>query len=368
MSAQSRDMYYPGTEELGADEMRVTSCGTGMPAARRSQAATCWLVELGNGDKFVFDIGSGSSANLASLDIPYDFLDRVFLTHLHQDHIGDLVALWIGGWTGGRHGPLHVWGPSGDKPERGTKHMVESLKSTMTWDVASRCGIIPSGGGEIEVEEFDYKQVNEVVYENNGVTIRSWPAIHAMDGCISYGLEWNGLKFVFGGDTLPNEWYVKYAKGADIAIHECFMSPPLMMEKYGFGPAAALNVATQVHTVPAAFGDVMSAVRPRMAVAFHFFNDYDTRYDIHTGVRRTYDGPLTLADDLLVWNVTKDEIRVREAIVDDAAWPTPPPTPPDDPDPSEKVQFSEFIASGRLDVSETLAPLIDPFKKEHGLD
>ncbi len=44
-----RDVYYPGTEELGRDEMRVIACGTGMPNARPKQAASCWLVELGNG-------------------------------------------------------------------------------------------------------------------------------------------------------------------------------------------------------------------------------------------------------------------------------------------------------------------------------
>ena len=65
-----RDMYFPGTEELASDEMRIVSCGTGMPAARRSQAATCWLVELGNGDKFLFDIGSGSAANYRSQAVP----------------------------------------------------------------------------------------------------------------------------------------------------------------------------------------------------------------------------------------------------------------------------------------------------------
>ncbi len=340
MMERQRDMYYPGTEELGSDEMRVVYCGTGMPAARRGQAATCWLVQLGNGENFVFDVGSGSAENLASLEIPYDDLDRVFLTHLHQDHIGDLMALWIGGWTGGRHGPLKVWGPSGDQPERGTRHMVESLESMLTWDTTSRRGVIPSGGGEIEVTEFDYRQLNEVVYEQDGVVIRSWPAIHSIDGCISYSLEWRGLKFVFGGDTLPNQWYVEYAKGADIAIHECFMNPPQMMEKYGFTPQAALNVATAVHTVPAAFGKLMSAVEPRMAVAYHFFNDADIRYGIYDGIRRSYDGPLTMADDLVVWNVTEDEIRVREAIVDEAAWPTPSSIPPEDPDPSEKVQFS----------------------------
>ena len=40
-----------------------------------------------------------------------------------------------------------------------------------------------------------------------------------------------------------------------------------------------------------------------------------------------------MATDLLVWNITKDDIRVREAIVDESAWPAKSPTPPDDPDP-----------------------------------
>ena len=70
-AAPDRYVYYPGTETLAKDEIRVVACGTGMPAARRSQAATCFLVETGNGDKFIFDIGSGSMANLASLMIPY---------------------------------------------------------------------------------------------------------------------------------------------------------------------------------------------------------------------------------------------------------------------------------------------------------
>ncbi len=47
--APDRYVYYPGTEELKEDELRLFACGTGMPAARRDQAATCWLVELGNG-------------------------------------------------------------------------------------------------------------------------------------------------------------------------------------------------------------------------------------------------------------------------------------------------------------------------------
>ena len=71
---EERDVYYPGSEDLAPDEMRVIACGTGMPNARPKQAAACWLVELGNGDKFLFDIGSGSSERILALKIPYDYL------------------------------------------------------------------------------------------------------------------------------------------------------------------------------------------------------------------------------------------------------------------------------------------------------
>ncbi len=55
---ENRDVFYPGTEEVGPNEIRVVALGTGMPNARPKQAAACWLVELGNGDKFLFDLGT----------------------------------------------------------------------------------------------------------------------------------------------------------------------------------------------------------------------------------------------------------------------------------------------------------------------
>jgi ribonuclease Z len=85
-----RDVYYPGSEALAPDEMRIVACGTGMPSVRPKQAASCWLVELGNGDKFLFDIGSGSHERISAQKIPYDYLDKVFIGHLHVDHMGDL--------------------------------------------------------------------------------------------------------------------------------------------------------------------------------------------------------------------------------------------------------------------------------------
>ena len=135
VKARPRDTYFPNSEDLRPDEMRVIACGTGMPTARPSQAAACFLVELGNGDKFLFDIGTGSAERIAALQIPYNFLDKVFLGHLHTDHFGDLASLFVGGALAGRQKPLRIWGPSGDKPELGTKYAVERMREMVTWDL-----------------------------------------------------------------------------------------------------------------------------------------------------------------------------------------------------------------------------------------
>jgi ribonuclease Z len=360
------NVYFPGTEELKPDEMRLISCGTGMPTARESQAASCWLLELGNGDKFLFDGGTGSAARIASLHIPYEFINKIFISHLHTDHFGDFSAYFVGGWLAGRQGPLHVYGPSGDRPETGTKYAIEHWQKALTWDVEGRSGRLPPSGGKVVVHEFDFKGENAVVYQENGVTIRSWPANHVIDGPVSFSLEWNGLKFVFGGDTYPNQWYVKYAKGADLAIHECFIAVPDLVSKFGFSVSTALEVGTQIHTAPEAFGKVMSMVKPRMAVAYHFFNDPDTAPPILEGIRSTYDGPLTLAEDYMVWNITKDEIRNRMIVYNADAWPPPGAKPPPPVDRSITQYVSKWITAKNLDVRDIVQGIYSRVNKQYG--
>jgi len=368
VKARERDFYSPNSEDLDPDEMRVIACGTGMPTARPSQAAACFLVELGNGDKFLFDLGTGSAERIAALQIPYNFLNKIFLGHLHTDHFGDLASLYVGGALAGRQKPLRVWGPSGDTPERGTKYAMDHLQKMLTWDLDGRRGIMDERGLSIETTEFDYKGENQVVYQENGVTIRSWPAIHSLDGPVSFALEWNGLKFVFGSDTYPNKWFIEYAKNADLSIHECFVAVPSLVEKFKFTPQTALVVGTQIHTPPEAFGKVMSMTQPRMAVAYHFFKDFDTTASINDRIRSTYDGPLSLAEDFMVWNITKDDIRVRMAAVSEEVWPPPASEVPMPPDPSRRIPYSKEILDGKLDVTDVVQTIYDEINEAYGLD
>jgi ribonuclease Z len=344
-----RNNYFPNTEVLDVDEMRVISLGTGSPNFRRSQASAAWLVELGNGKKFLFDIGTGSLANLGALEIPYSHLDKVFISHLHVDHIGDLDSLFIGGWVSNRVGPLRVWGPSGLQPETGTKYAVDRMREMYTWDLTGRRGRMPSAGGHVEVTEFDYSK-SEVIYEENGVKIKAWPAVHTIDGAVSYSLEYMGKKFVYSGDTVPNKWFNEEAGEADLLIHECYFTVQQLIDLKKYDPERARIVSTVVHTPPSSCGKLFSQLQPRMAISFHNFIDHNVAPGILEGIRKTYDGPLTLADDLLVWNVRDDRVLVRRVIGTDEAWPASPPVPAGPPDPSERVDASEWLEAGRIDL------------------
>ena len=318
--SNTRDHYYPNTEALGARELRVIALGTGRPFVRRAQANTSWLVELGNGDKFVFDFGSGSQTNFTALEIPHQDVTAYFATHLHADHVGDFAQVWIGSWAGGRTKPLVIYGPSGPEPRFGTRHFVQAQMESFAWDTATRLGLLPDAGAEVEVHEFDFRQTGEV-YAANGVVIRSFPAVHIYDGPVSYRLEWNGLCFVFSGDTTPSRFFVDNAKHADLLIHEAFNTVAQLMERSGYDERTAKGVGTMAHSAPAEAGYVLAQVQPRLAVLYHFFNDFDTAPEIEREVRQHYQGPLALARDLMVFNVTPDEVRVRMAVTPDHVWP-----------------------------------------------
>jgi ribonuclease Z len=252
----------------------------------------------------------------------------------------------------------------------GTAYAIEHFLKAFNWDAKTRDFVLSADPGKISVIEFDYKAVNAVVYQENGVTIRSIPAIHAGDGPVSFILEYAGLKVVIGGDTFPNKWFIQYATGADVAIHETFLTPSDLVKFYGQSPGQAIAVGTMIHTSPPAFGKVMSTIKPRHAIGYHFFNEQSTHDHIMQGVRSTYSGPLSLAVDDMVWNITKEKIVERMIVSPDQAWgvngPNKPPAPPargSVPDP-----ISDFIKAGRWQPAEKAqAPMVDQFKKDNNL-
>lgn len=316
----STAFMFPG-EPLPEDQIRVTIMGSGWGYDRPAQVGASIYVELGNGESFIFDIGQSSSGNYKKMQIPYSKMTNIFLTHLHMDHVGDLPDLWTFGPTTDRTKPINVYGPSGDTPELGTAYAIENMKKYGNWNLVSFEASLPASDGfKINVHEFDFRKNNNVVYDKNGVVIKSFPAAHTIDGAVSYRLDWNGLSVVISGDTNPTMFMVENAKGADLILHEAAPLPRFMVEKMGYKPEVAERIVDSSHTPPKALGKIFELTKPRMGVITHTLRNTDTIGPVTDLVRIHYDGPLTFGADLMVFNISKDSILQRMAVGPEYPW------------------------------------------------
>jgi ribonuclease Z len=172
---------------------------------------------------------------------------------------------------------------------------------------------------------------------------------------------------LIGGDTAPNKWEIEYGKDADLFVHEAFMTSDQMMNKYGQPAQLALRINFTFHTSAQSMGKIMSLTRPRHAVAYHFFNEADTRYPIYDGIRETYDGPLSMATDNMMWNIRRDEVTERMVVSSDEAWDVEAAGKKLAPDRTRKSEYTPFILEGNYDMSEVNKGWADAFMKQNGL-
>jgi hypothetical protein len=120
------------------------------------------------------------------------------------------------------------------------------------------------------------------------------------------------------------------------------------MQKYS--PLSSWMVGTRIHTSPQAAGRVFSLLKPRMAVCYHFINDPLTLPDQLDSVRATYDGPLSMAQDLMVWNVTRQEIIQRMAVAGESTLAIG--ERKGRPDTRLLVPKSQWLEEGRLELPD----------------
>jgi ribonuclease Z len=305
-----------------------------------------------------------------SLGIPLDYINKVFIGHLHMDHMGDLPAFWLYGPQNNRSGGIHVWGPGGGgtNPEWGMKASMEHLRGVWAWMQGTLAGTIDTRAWDLNVNEFDWSKVNNVIYEENGVVIRTIPAIH-FEQSVSFILEWNGLKLSYSSDTVPNKWWTEYTKGSDLSIHEAFFPTPMWAKYYGFSDQEALNASTLIHTSAPMFGKIMSITKPRRAVAYHFTNTPDTLPQMVEAVRKTYDGPLDFATDFMVWNVTKDSIRTRLGNYIHYNFPVPPLQEKQMAAAGNRYQTPKWVMDGlEPEMLPVIQKIYDDFNEERGTD
>jgi ribonuclease Z len=320
------EMFIPGEEELEEGEIRVTVLGSGNPWPTRAQASASILVEVGNPERdiFLFDLGTGSIANYASLKLPVNALNKVFITHLHADHTSDMITL-SGSFSkvGRADGPVYVWGPSGSEPRLGTKHFCKAIEEMLAWNNAADKGAINPDSMRLVVSEFDFSKT-QVVYEANNVKVTSFPVVHCISGAVGYRLDFAGQSFGFSGDTRPSWPLVRACEGdLDLLIHECFPPAKALAASSGLSIERANIAINAAHTSPMGAGKVFGLVKPRMAGLWHTMISPQITPMIFAELGRVYDGPVVQTQDLTVFNITKESVVARQAKQFDQLPPNP---------------------------------------------
>jgi ribonuclease Z len=302
--------YYPGTETLGQDEMRISFMGTTcIPMI--SQSAVSVFVELGNGDCMAFDMGTGSIIKYWAMGINMDKLSKIFLAHLHADHMGDLPFVYGFGPSYGRTWPLYVWGPNNsgfvwksplknpNDPnsyetrgpfQDGTAACCAAITAMMRWHNESQSFQYtsfsdytpPSFDPQKHIDAYDLvpfelnwrntgkdpNNPDNVAYNQNGAKITHFPAVHTREGAISYKLEYNGMSMIYAGDTKPSQYMIDQAlPGIDVLIHEIVMPANNWVAKLGGDPnnsaevQQAQTIQDSSHTPQKAFGYILNQIK-----------------------------------------------------------------------------------------------------------
>ena len=90
----------PAASPVPEDVLRITLLGTGGgPPVNLTQFGPATLVEAG-GKRLLFDCGRGATLRLVQVGIPIRPINRLFLTHLHSDHVIQMPDLFLTGWIG----------------------------------------------------------------------------------------------------------------------------------------------------------------------------------------------------------------------------------------------------------------------------
>lgn len=280
-------------------DIRVTLLGTGTPSPIINRFGPSILVEAGS-EKLVFDCGRGCPIRLQQTGVRLGDV-KLFLTHLHSDHVNGIVDLWLTGWLpppwGQRKSPFVVIGPEG------TKNMAAHLEEAFMPDIRIRMADekLARDGARFEAKDI----TPGTVYEANGVKVTAFEVDHGdlIKPAYGYRVDYRGRSVVLSGDTRFNQNVIKFGTGADLLVHEVAMAKPEVAQT-----EAAKRILAH-HTSPQEAGRIFSTAKPRLAVYSHISTAGGTGAaapqppDFIAATRESYNGPLEMGEDLMTINI-----------------------------------------------------------------
>lgn len=256
--------------EIRKHGINVTILGSGtcVPLLQRS---SCSVLMQTGGSRLLFDSGPGTMRRLLEADTTIFDLDYIFYSHFHPDHSAELIPLLFATkYPDGnrRQSPLTIIAG------RGLTDFFAGLKAVYgKW--------IEFPPGLLQFLELDNTSRDSRNFNN--FRVDSTPVEHNPESIAYRITSTDGSSVVYSGDTDYSENLIELAKKADLLICESAMPDRLQVKG---------------HLTPSIAGEIASRAAVQQLVLTHFYPDCED-VDVRQECRKTYRGPLLMAEDLM---------------------------------------------------------------------
>jgi len=245
------------------------------------------------GELFLFDCGEGAQRQMIQAKVGFNRKTKIFLTHMHGDHILGLPGLLQTMSLLGRDKSLQIYGPVG------IEAFIEAMIRTVRFSL------------KFQVETYEVEKEGLVCQEKEYQVHAAWaehsvpslayalienprPGRFHPDRAVSYGVPkgplWSrlqqgndvrlpdgrivkseeilgpprpGRKIVYVGDTKPSVNIAEFARGADVLIHEAT-----------FGEDLAERAEEDLHSTPSGAAKVAKKAGVKLLVLTHISARY----------------------------------------------------------------------------------------------
>ena len=251
-------------------EISVTILGSGtcVPSLKRSSCSVFLKIK---DSTLLFDSGAGTMRRLLEAETTIFDISFVFYSHLHPDHTGELVSfLFANKYPDGTRRQIPITFVAG----KGFLEFYNKLKIAYGhW--------IELAPNLINIVELDNNAYDRRKFDD--FTVESLPVAHNEES-IAYRITSSGGKsIVYSGDTDFSDNLITLSKDVDLLICESALPDDLKVKG---------------HLTPSLAGEIAAKANVRQLVLTHFYPECEN-VNIEKECRKTYDGPLLLAEDLM---------------------------------------------------------------------
>lgn len=304
------------------DGLHLFFCGTGSPMPDIERGEACLGVVAGE-RYFIIDTGAGGARKLTRMGFPMDRVERVYLTHLHSDHIGGMGETMLLAWVGGdgRSEPLPVAGPPG--VERVVAGFNEAFAIDSTYRTAhhGRAVADPAGYGA-RAEAIDLRGAStQVVLDEGGLTITAIAVDHSpVEPAYGFRIDYAGRSAAVSGDLVFDLRFVEASRDVDVMVHEALQPALLKLVGEAMAARGATNTAKILHDIQDYHASPEDAARAAQAagagelIITHIVPPLPSdllEAAFLADAPKAFDGRITLAEDGMIVSLPAGSDAVR---------------------------------------------------------